>query len=62
MNEIHELLDRYEEVFGESIAIPYMLPSDKTDDDFIEEVRKAIETGNPIDESYWFPSDPDILL
>jgi len=59
--EVDELLNKYEEAFGNRIGIPYLLPPDK-EDDYFNELKKAIETGKPIDEDKWFPSDPDKII
>lgn len=49
MSNKSDLLDEYEEKFGEPISIPFFLPPDKTEDDFFDQVELCIKENKPFD-------------
>lgn len=59
--DIMKLFDEYQKKFGEGMTVPYMLRADETVESFVAAVKAAIETGEPIDEAYWFGSDSDVI-
>lgn len=44
-----QLINQYEEQFGESLTIPFFMPNNKTEKDFFAQVEKCIKENKPFD-------------
>ena len=59
MARFNDVTKKYEEVFGESIGLPFELPSYITPDDYLDHLERCIETGKPYDPVDLFGEMPD---
>lgn len=60
MNTI-ELINMYEEKFNENIAIPYIMPENKTIEDFNKALKKCIDENVKFDyEKFGIKNDSNI--
>lgn len=58
-----ECFEKYEEMFGEPIALPFELPADKKYGDFLNAVKDCIEKKEPYDpKKYGFYIGDDIIV
>ncbi len=58
-----ECMEKYEQVFGESITIPFELPQDKTLEDFVGVVQECIEKKERYDpKKYGFVSEDSMIV